>query len=87
MAVSSSNFDQKIPLEKFALVLFFAPWQESCEKSHDVLDKIAEYYKDNQEIALAKGNIYNDGRLASRFDVEDYCKIKFFVKGSRVAET
>ena len=86
LTVTSSNFDQKIPSDKLALVLFFAPWQESCDSSHDLLDKIAEHFKDNEEIVIAKGNIYNDGKLASRFDVEDYCKIKYFVKGSRVAE-
>ena len=86
LTVSSVNFEKKIPIEKFSLVLFFAPWQESCERSHEVLEAIAQHYKDNDEIVFAKGNIYNDGKLASKFDVEDYCKIKFFVKGSRVAE-
>ena len=86
LTVTSLNFDQKIPIDKLAVVLFFAPWQDSCESSHDLLDKIAEYFKENEDIVIAKGNIYNDGKLASRFDVEDYCKIKYFVKGSRVAE-
>ena len=86
ITVTSSNFDQKIPLDKLALILFFAPWQESCEKSHDLLDEIEQHFKDNDEVVIAKGNIYSDGKLASRFDVEDYCKIKYFVKGSRVAE-
>ena len=86
LTVKSSNFDQKIPSDKFALILFFAPWQESCDTSHDVLEEIAQQYRDNEEVVVAKGNIYEDGKLASRFDVEDYCKIKYFVKGSRVAE-
>lgn len=86
-SVSSSSFEQNVPLEKFAMILFFAPWQDSCDYTHDVFEKIARYYADNSDVIIARGNIYNDGKLASRFDVDDYCTIKYFVKGSRVAET
>ncbi len=84
--VSTSNFDEYVTTEKFALVLFFAPWQKSCDKSQEAIDKIAEFFHEDKSIVVAKANIYIDGKLASRFDIEDYCKIKYFVRGSKVAE-
>ena len=83
--VSSENFERTVSVNKFGLVLFFAPWQDSCADSHQVMEKLAEYFQD-RDVVIAKANIYNDMKLASKYDVEDYCKIKYFVKGSRVAE-
>ena len=86
IVLTSQNFDESIPVDKFALVLFFAPWQESCDESHRVLDRISKHFSADDKMIVAKANIYADGKLASRFDIEDYCKIKYFVKGSKVAE-
>eukprot|EP00795_Rhopilema_esculentum_P016709 gene16709-8159_t len=51
------------------------------------MERVAEHFEENKDIVIAKGNIYNDGKLASKFGIEDYCKIKYFVKGSKVAES
>ena len=86
LVVSSENFEQNVSMDKFGLVLFFAPWQDSCAGSHQVMERLAEHFQDREDVVIAKANIYNDMKLASKYDVEDYCKIKYFVKGSSVAE-
>eukprot|EP00112_Aurelia_sp_Birch-Aquarium-sp1_P002244 Seg1244.1 transcript_id=Seg1244.1/GoldUCD/mRNA.D3Y31 product="Protein disulfide isomerase-like 2-2" protein_id=Seg1244.1/GoldUCD/D3Y31 len=84
--VSSENFEENVSVDKFGLVLFFAAWQDSCADSHKVMERLAERFQEREDVVIAKANIYNDMKLASKYDVEDYCKIKYFVKGSRVAE-
>ena len=39
------------------------------------------------DVFIGKADVYNDLKLATRFMVEDYCVLKYFVKGSNVAET
>ena len=39
------------------------------------------------DLFIGKADVYHDLKLATKFMVEDYCVLKYFVKGSHVAET
>ena len=84
--VSSDNFDRVVKTNKFALVLYYAPWKETCEPLLKLMDQLAEQYKRRSDIVIAKADVYNDGKLASRFQIEDYCELRYFIRGSDVAE-
>lgn len=71
---------------KFSLVLFYAPWQKECERNVELMESLAINFRNRSDVFIGIADIYNDRKLASKFHIEDYCLVKYFVKGSSVAE-
>lgn len=85
--ITSQNVNEHLSGTQFSMVLFYAPWQKECKETVRLMSLIAsKYYKNKNEVLIGKADIYNDRKLASKFHIEDYCLIKYFVKGSKVAE-
>ena len=84
--LTSDNVDNLLKKDKFSVVLFYSPWQHECQEKIKIIDRVKVYFKDQNDIFVEKSDIYNDLKLASRFQIEDYCVLKYFVKGSDVPE-
>ena len=84
--INSKNADEKLKKDRFSLVLFYAPWQRECREHKKLIEKLRVLYGERDDLFFATADIYNDLKLASKYRIEDYCVLKYFVKGSNVAE-
>jgi len=85
--VTSQNVDEVLLKDKFSLVLFYAPWQKDCKPVIEMIDNLRTKFQSRADIFIGKADIYNDLKLATKFMIEDYFVLKYFVKGSQVAES
>ncbi|XP_002160266.3 uncharacterized protein LOC100199495 isoform X1 [Hydra vulgaris] len=85
--INEENIQDHLKKEKFSLVLFFAPWLKSCEKVVGVISEVEVYFRNRDDIFIGKIDTYKSLKLASHFRIDDYCSLKYFVKGSKVAES
>ena len=84
--VTSQNVDEVLMKDKFSLVLFYAPWQKDCKPVIEVMENLRTKFQSKSDVFIGKADIYNDLKLATKFMIEDYCVLKYFIKGSQVAE-
>ena len=85
--ITSSNVDQVLKKEHFSLVLFYAPWQKECKDKIELIKDLQKKYKDHEDVLyFGMADIYNDLKLSAKFRIEDYCVLKYFVRGSNVPE-
>jgi len=84
--INSENADLKLVKDRFSFVLFYAPWQRDCQKHKKLIESLSAVYKERGDLFFATADIYNDLKLAAKYRIEDYCVLKYFVKGSNVAE-
>lgn len=74
--VVRSTFDSIVlDPKKHVFLAIVAPWCKHCKKFEPVLDSIAEHFKDNENVVIAK----IDGTLNDLdFDVESFPTIQFY---------
>ena len=62
--------------------------EDGYEEDHSMTSDESKQKKLNiNDLFIGKADVYHDLKLATKFMVEDYCVLKYFVKGSHVAET
>lgn len=86
LELTANNVDKFLKTEKFSLVIFYAPWQSECQDVIKTFQNVEEYFEDVSDVFIGQVNVYRDLKLASRYHVEDYCLVKYFIKGSDVPE-
>lgn len=87
LELTANNVDKFLKTEKFSLVIFYAPWQSECQDVIKTFQNVEEYFEDVSDVFIGQVNVYRDLKLASRYHVEDYCLVKYFIKGSDVPES
>lgn len=82
VVLTSKNFDEVVKGSKFALVEFYAPWCGHCKKLAPEYARAATALKaSNPDVVIAKVDATADADLASKFGVQGYPTLKWFVDG------
>ncbi|KAL4283353.1 hypothetical protein GQ457_16G020030 [Hibiscus cannabinus] len=82
LELDESNFDSAISSFDYILVDFYAPWCGHCKRLSPQLDEAAPVLAGLEEpIVLAKVNADKFTRLASKYDIDGYPTLKFFMHG------
>ena len=61
--------------------------EDGFDNSNTAITNDGNNKKFMNNLFIGKADVYHDLKLATKFMVEDYCVLKYFVKGSHVAET
>ncbi|XP_072980511.1 protein disulfide isomerase-like 5-2 [Typha angustifolia] len=86
--LDESNFDAAIAAFNFVLVDFYAPWCGHCKRLSPELDAAAPVLaKLNEPIAIAKINADKYRKLASKYEIDGFPTLKFFMHGIPVEYT
>ena len=84
--VTFGNVENIIETQKFSLVLFFAKWDEVCSSKVSIFRQLQYEFHYRTDLYIGLIDIYTHPKIAGKYRVEDYCVIKYFVKGSNVPE-
>ena len=84
--VNFQNVGTIIETQKFSLVLFFAKWDEACSNKVSIFRQLQYEFHYRTDLYIGLIDIYTYPKIARKYRVEDYCVIKYFVKGSNVPE-
>lgn len=84
--VTFGNVENIIETQKFSLVLFFAKWDEGCSSKVSIFRQLQYEFHYRTDLYIGLIDIYTYPKIARKYRVEDYCVIKYFVKGSNVPE-
>jgi len=85
--LSDQNFTQEVKEFKgVVLVDFYAVWCMPCKMQGPVVDEIAEEFKDNDQVKIAKINVDISQMTAQEFAVMSIPTIKIFKDGQVVDE-
>ena len=83
--LTKDNFDAFLANNKFAFVKFYAPWCGHCKQMAPAYSKLAERMKSEKEgIVIAKVDATVESDLASRFGIQGFPTLKFFINGEPV---
>ncbi len=86
LVLTDKNFDQVLKENIFVLVHFYTPYSSNCKKLVREYVKAAKILaKDKQPIFLAKADATSQRGLVSRFEINSYPTLKFFISGNPVA--
>lgn len=83
MTITDSSFADDV--EKFdgvILVDFWAEWCAPCRAIAPMLDEIAESYKDNPKVKIAKLNVDENQATAQRFGIMSIPNLVIFKNGA-----
>ena len=84
--VNFGNVEKVIETQKFSLILFFAKWDETCSNKVSIFRQLQYEFHYRRDLYIGLIDIYTHPKIARKYRVEDYCVIKYFVKGSNVPE-
>ena len=72
------TFDKFVPVDRPALVEFYAPWCGHCRTLASELDMLGTVFGEHRRLNLVKVNADEYGALAERFKIEGFPTLKFF---------
>lgn len=85
LVLKESNFDEAIKKFEFILVEFYAPWCGHCKKLTPEYAGAAKILKEaSPAVPLAKVDATENAAIATKFSVQGYPTIKFFIKGEPI---
>ena len=85
--LTPSNFDEIVLDEsKDVLVEFYAPWCGHCKKLAPTWDSLAEVFRSENDVVIAKVDADAHKELGSRFGVTGFPTIKYFPKTNKAGE-
>lgn len=83
--LTKDNFDSFLANNKFALVKFYAPWCGHCKSMAPAYSKLAQRMKaESDGVAIAKVDATVENELGTRFGVQGFPSLKFFINGEPV---
>ena len=83
--LNKANFDTFLANNKFAFVKFYAPWCGHCKTMAPAYSKLAERMKHEKDgVAIAKVDATIENDLASKYGVQGFPTLKFFINGEAV---
>lgn len=87
IVLTTSNFDSIVKKSKFALVEFYAPWCGHCKTLKPHYAKAATIIKGvDPEIVIAKVDATAESELGTKFEVQGYPTLKWFVDGKLASD-
>lgn len=83
--LSKDNFETFLANHKFAFVKFYAPWCGHCKSMAPAYSKLAQRFKNEKDnIAIAKVDATIESDLASKFGIQGFPVLKFFINGEPI---
>eukprot|EP00741_Cyanophora_paradoxa_P006733 tig00001038_g6513.t1 len=83
-ALTPADFDSVVlDKTKDVMVEFYAPWCGHCKRLAPDYEKVAETYKDESSVVVAKVDADAHRSLAERFDVKGYPTLVWFPKDNK----
>ncbi|MFK9311993.1 thioredoxin domain-containing protein, partial [Escherichia coli] len=80
----ASNFESvALDTEKDVLVEFYAPWCGHCKQLVPIYEKVAEHFKDNSDVVIAKMD--STANELEHTKVTSFPTIKLYIKGENQA--
>ncbi|BFZ59479.1 hypothetical protein YB2330_000489 [Saitoella coloradoensis] len=76
--LTPSNFDEIVGSGKPALVEFYAPWCGHCKTLAPVYEELADSFKAQDKVIIAKVNADDHRSLGSRYGVKGFPTLKIF---------
>jgi len=85
VVLKESNFDEAIKKYDYVLVEFYAPWCGHCKKLVPEYSAAAKILKEaDPAVPLVKIDATENQALATKYGVQGYPTIKFFIKGEPI---